>query len=274
MITLVFVHGTGVRKHGYDDTLAVIREQLAHWPNARVAECRWGEAHGCRLHASGASVPTYDAARAIDHQLTAQEAEEALWGLLLRDPLSELRLLAVRDSDHKKLPLGGPSGDKLASQAATFERSGDPDGPLRYLLADAGLLDDFTEARRVVLSSGACRDAIGSAVESFADELAAIARAIVAEAIALRRDQGYDPAVRLDASRRDRLVDLLIDALGGGSRGLGKRLGQHAWRLAAAVSTSAVTTAGTYYAQLRRGRLTEQATLAVATSFSTRPEVN
>jgi hypothetical protein len=34
MITLVFVHGTGVRKQGYDDTLAVIREQVAH--RARV----------------------------------------------------------------------------------------------------------------------------------------------------------------------------------------------------------------------------------------------
>jgi len=275
MITLVFVHGTGVRKQGYDDTLAVIREQVAHRSDVRVAECRWGEAHGCQLHASGASVPTYDVARALGDQLTAQEAEEALWGLLLRDPLGELRLLAVRDSGQKKLPLGGSPGDKFATQATTFARSGDPDGPLRDALADAGLLDAFTEARRVVLASGSCKDAIGSAVEPFAEERAAIARAIVAEAIALRRDEGYDPAVRLDASRRDRLVDLLIDALGGGSRGLGKRLGQHVWQLAAAITTSAVTTAGTYYAQLRRGRLTDQATLPVGDIllYQTRGEV-
>src|ERR1700722_19557786 len=65
MNILVLVHGTGVRKKGYDDTLAVIREQVAHRPDVRGAECRWGEAHGCQLYAGGASVPTYDATRAL-----------------------------------------------------------------------------------------------------------------------------------------------------------------------------------------------------------------
>lgn len=263
MITLVFVHGTGVRKQGYDDTLAVIREQVAHRPDVRVAECRWGEAHGCRLHAEGASVPTYDATRGHGDQLTPRDAEEALWGLLLRDPLGELRLLALRDGGSKRLPLGGSPGDKLAAQVAAFVRFGAPMGPLRDALADAGQLDVFDEARGVVMTSDAFKDAVGSAVEPFAEERAAIARAIIAEAIALRRDQGYDPAVRLDAYRRDHLVDLVIDSLGGGSRGLVDRLGQHASRLAAAVTTSAVTTAGTYYTQLHRGRLTDQATLPV-----------
>src|SRR3954453_14216689 len=136
MITLVFVHGTGVRKQGYDDTLAVIREQVSHRPDVRVAECRWGEDHGCRLHADGASVPTYDAARALGDQLTPRDAEEALWGLLLRDPLGELRLLAVRDVTLKRLPLGGAPGDKLAAQVAAFARTGSPVGPLRDVLAD------------------------------------------------------------------------------------------------------------------------------------------
>jgi hypothetical protein len=263
MITLVFVHGTGVRKKGYDDTLAVIREQIAHRPDVRVADCLWGEAHGCQLHAAGASVPTYDAGRGIGDQLTSQQVDEAIWGLLLRDPLGELRLLAVRDAGHKKLPLGGLPGDKLAAQAAAFARTGPPVAPLRDALADAGLLDVFEEARRLVLASDAYKDAISTAVEPFAEERAAVARAMIAQAISLRRDQGYDPAVRLDADRRDRLVDLLINVLGGGSRGLGGRLGQHAWRLAAAVTSSAVTIAGTYYAQLHRGRLTDEATLPV-----------
>ena len=104
MITLTFVHGTGVRKQGYDDTLAVIREQVARWPDVRVAECRWGEAHGCQLHADGAAVPTYDSARALGDQLTPQQAEKALWGLLLRDPLGELRLLAVREGEPEETP--------------------------------------------------------------------------------------------------------------------------------------------------------------------------
>jgi hypothetical protein len=78
MNILDFVHGTGVHKKGYDDTLAVIREQVAHRPDVRVAECRWGEAHGCQLYAGGASVPTYDATGALGDQLTPQQVEEAL----------------------------------------------------------------------------------------------------------------------------------------------------------------------------------------------------
>jgi hypothetical protein len=100
-ITLLFVHGTMVRKPGYDDTIAVIREQAAHRHDVRVAECRWGEAHGCQLHAGDASVPTHDATRALGDQLTP---EQALCDLLLRDPLGELRLLTVREGERKRLP--------------------------------------------------------------------------------------------------------------------------------------------------------------------------
>jgi hypothetical protein len=263
MITLVFVHGTGVRKKGYDDTLAVIKDQVAGWPDVRVAECRWGEAHGCDLHAGGASVPTYDVTRSIGDQLTAEQAEEALWGLLLRDPLGELRLLAVREGVGKKLPIGGSTGEELADQVAAFARSGPPRGALRDALQDGGLLDVFEEARRIVVSSKACKDAIRAGAKPFSEERAAIARAVVAQAVALRRDQGFDPSVRLDAERRDRSVDLIIDHLGGGSRSIVGRLGQHAWQLAASLTASAVTTAGTYYTQIRRGRLTDQAALPV-----------
>jgi hypothetical protein len=170
MIVLVFVHGTGVRKKGYDDTLALIREQLAHWPDVRVAECRWGEAHSFQLYAWGASVPIYDATRALGDQLTPQQVEAALWGLLLRDPLGELRLLAVREGERKKLPLGGSPSDRLAAQVAVFARSGSIVGPFRDSLADVGLLDVFDEARCVVLTSDGCKDAIASAVEPFDEE--------------------------------------------------------------------------------------------------------
>jgi hypothetical protein len=196
MITLVFVHGTGVRKQGYDDTIAVIREQVAHRPDVRVAECRWGETHGCQLHAGGASVPTYDATRALGDQLTPQQVEEALWGLLLRDPLGKLRLLAVREGERTKLPLGGAPGEKLAAQVAAFARTGPPVGPLRDALANAGLLDVFDEARRGVLTSDTCKKSIGPATEPFDQERAAITRALVAEAIALRREKGYEISIR------------------------------------------------------------------------------
>jgi hypothetical protein len=40
MTTLGFVRGTGVRRSGYDVTLAVIRELVAHRPDVWVSERR------------------------------------------------------------------------------------------------------------------------------------------------------------------------------------------------------------------------------------------
>lgn len=263
MIYLVLVHGTGVRTTDYNDTLAVVREQLIGRADVRVVECNWGESQGCRLHAGGASVPTYDSTRNLGGALDPSEEEQALWGLLLRDPQAELRLLSLRANTSERLPLGAMPAEALIIQLEKLSISWDTEGLLRETLTSGGLRDVFGEAIGTILDSDALRDAIASASEPFAGERAAVARALVAQAAALRRDQGYDPAIRLDAARRDRLVSLLIDSLGGVPRGMGAQLGKHAWQLAAAITNSVVTTVGTYYAQFRRGRLTDAAVFKV-----------
>src|SRR5262245_6349255 len=98
MISAVFVHGTGVRQEAYDSSFSRVAEALGDL--GVIAErCYWGHL-GSDLHAKGASIPGYDSTRAIAavaaDALTDAEYAVALWGLLYDDPLSELRVLALR----------------------------------------------------------------------------------------------------------------------------------------------------------------------------------
>lgn len=102
MSTLLFVHGTGVRKHSYDLAFEVVRRQVGrHLPGLKVEPCLWGEEIGARLLDDGASVPSYDAARIDPHggEAEARRREEVRWGLLYQDPLYELRSIAAMTAD-------------------------------------------------------------------------------------------------------------------------------------------------------------------------------
>ena len=100
--TLVFVHGTGVRQPAYGVAFDRFAERIARIrPGHAVAQCYWGGLHGARLNAAGISIPSGESYRGLDDPLlgagTDEEAEVALWGLLERDPLFELRLLSAGD---------------------------------------------------------------------------------------------------------------------------------------------------------------------------------
>ncbi|MBT2466995.1 hypothetical protein J7E97_03680, partial [Streptomyces sp. ISL-66] len=88
----LFVHGTGVRRERHDTLFALVRDRLAaRFPDAAVDSCFWGERFGATLSAHGRSVPGL---KAPDGAPGPGERETAEWGLLLADPLCELRVLA------------------------------------------------------------------------------------------------------------------------------------------------------------------------------------
>src|SRR5664279_5266530 len=99
MATLLFVHGTGVREAAYGAAFDLFAEEIAVIrPMHAVARCFWGGAHGSRLNAAGISIPSGESHRGPEDPLLSADdvdAEIALWGLLERDPLFELRLLAT-----------------------------------------------------------------------------------------------------------------------------------------------------------------------------------
>src|SRR5271165_3302676 len=108
MATLFFVHGTGVRKQGFDETMQHIREGLANVgrTDLKVEGVPWGEELGTHVDAqqiadmlppTAAKGPTF-----TDPELNAR-----FWADLLNDPLFELRLAALRRPSGPVIALPG-----------------------------------------------------------------------------------------------------------------------------------------------------------------------
>ena len=56
---VLFVHGTGVRRQGFDETLERLRQGFQKW-EIKVDGCFWAETHGVRLRHNGASIPDFE----------------------------------------------------------------------------------------------------------------------------------------------------------------------------------------------------------------------
>ncbi|MFJ7268745.1 hypothetical protein ACIQV3_19235 [Streptomyces sp. NPDC099050] len=130
----LLVHGTGVRRERHDTLFALIRDRLtARFPGAVVDSCFWGERYGATLSAHGRSVPGLGAPGAVSG---ADDEEVAEWGLLVADPLCELRVLAEAgwdtgagggsDGGSGGGPWGDPEGD--FGREPGGDSSGDFDG--------------------------------------------------------------------------------------------------------------------------------------------------
>jgi hypothetical protein len=268
LATLLFVHGTGVREEAYDQALGQIRSHTSDWKGLEVKGCFWGEVLGTRLHAGGASVPTFDATRAAGQ--TAAEGgdpEDDLAILLRTDPLAELQLLALSSVEAGRLPLSARPGEGLRGALNALARD-DPAAipePVREAAAAAGLADAlaaaglttaFAAAAGTVAASSACADAAAAAREPLGPFIGALARAAVADAT--NRVYGPDPATGPGDAARRRAVTALTQSLGGGDYALGG-LKEHA----RALTKSVAAAVGTFGAASYRGRITKGFALAV-----------
>ncbi|AZM91889.1 hypothetical protein [Streptomyces sp. W1SF4] len=233
----LFVHGTGVRRERHDALFALVRERLGErFPGAEIDSCFWGERFGARSGAGARSVPgTPEGADG--------GAEAAEWGLLLADPLCELRVLAETgwadagpEDDPFAMPGLRPAGEAVLELLRRLAGAPDADGPgeLRALLDGTGLAAGFRPALEGAAGSAeAARAAARATAEPQARELAAsLARAVTAGALA---EAGTD--ADCTAAERDRLVELLTTRLGGGARVPGARAAAVLGRLAQRVTT-------------------------------------
>lgn len=222
--TLLFIHGTGVRKAGFEQSMESLAAGLkkAGRPDITVAGFLWGDPLGVKIDdaAINAVLPP---AKAKDIGGDDSQWEAALWAQLLEDPLFELRMAAIRDA--------GPGGVQAAP------------------LPGVGQLPDILVSARVAALPGKLQDplpggvsaaVIGQAASDISQspELAqaalaapdpddpdlnrAIARAIVAEALVRSRAEiGEGPdALYVITDRRD-LVQLVSDLLVPATKGLG-----------------------------------------------------
>ena len=113
-------------------------------------------------------------------------------------------------------------------------RALDTSGDLAAALAAAGLAGTFESARAGIANSPLYRQALAAAGDSIGALRLAVARAIVAEALAEHEDA--DTPVVPDAAARDQVVRLLAEDLGGQERGVPNLVADpvrgHALRLA------------------------------------------
>jgi hypothetical protein len=246
MSTVIFVHGTGVREPAFSELFERVQSELhKRRPGLGVEPCYWGGTEGARLWHDGRSVPAYDATRGIEPG--PEDEELAAWELLYADPLWELRMLAMAGpAGRERLAWQVPPGDALDVSVQALV----PSAELAAAIAAAGLAGTFQPARAAVATSPPYRQAVAAASDDVGDLRLAVARAIVAEALAEKAEQDdVDTPVLLDARARDRVVVLLVDDLGGGERGLPGLLVAPVRGLALRVATA--------QARRRRGALTD-----------------
>ena len=251
MTTVIFVHGTGVRQQAYDESFGMVASALRKRAKVSVKRCYWGHL-GSALRAGGASVPEYDATRAVEDTdastVTDEEYLVALWGILYEDPLYELRVLAVRGGGGSDWAPGQLSpGAALAQKGQVFDVTPE----LRSLLERGGISEEFEPTRLAVTSSTAYRVALDEAPSALGDYRAAVARALIAEAVLRVKQSGKLPPVALDARLRDETERALIQSLGGEERSIGGWVKEQFCGLAFRL--------GTPYVERRRGAITDAA---------------
>jgi hypothetical protein len=214
MSTVLFVHGTGVRRESYEKALAQIQKGMRryHPVQLEVEGCLWGDPVGTKLNADGLSIPEYGA-RGGSEPLTEEEVEIALWMHLYSDPLYELRVLSLRPVEQKSgVPGKLPPGERLDRLVRALTFSPELLDKLQQGDIDA---ETIQSAHTEIMGSIPYQEMLKAVVDPMGVFQTAVSKAIVARAI-LRYEntQERSPAIHTDAWLRDEVVKLIRDRLG------------------------------------------------------------
>ncbi len=219
------------------------------------------------LHAGGVSIPSGYSGRAIEvaHDV-AGETEDggvALWALLEKDPLFELRLLATAiPNPIERPPWSEPPGQLLADQMAALAQN----ETLALLLGETSSQEAFEAAVITVLDSEVGQALLAHEVVPGGETRLALARAVVATVL-VGGDTELATPLLVDGVHRDKLVAQIVALLGGSDRGFGVTVGRVGLELAlrlgatrsierrrAAITEAASPLAGDVMLYLARGQ--------------------
>lgn len=219
MSHLFFVHGTGVRQRGYEQTLKDIREGLAKAGriDITVSGVSWGEAEGVKITPQliDTMLPPVGAAKGLTP--TTPEEEAALWTRLLEDPLFELRIVALRiRSPTTALPGQALPSEALKARLRALALPVPAGGVDTAAVRNAALwLADGDGAPAVVEAATAAGAANDPAL------IEATSRALVAMVLLdARGEPGEGPNALFVATERDALVAQVESGLSEGVKGL------------------------------------------------------
>jgi hypothetical protein len=209
MVKVLFVHGTGVRHASYQVSVARIvcgLEKLGS--GASLETCLWGDVLGARLGANGKSIPKF--APPPPKPLTADQTA-ALWDLLRRDPLFELRELAAAPAT-----LIPPSAKAIKQRMRAVLNGFRQDRNLVYRLQPYAPELVWDTAVAAVVGAKVVDQAFDMTGSPYAPLRVACARALVAS---LQRELAGANMPSLPLSERDGIVDYCVDKLGGREMG-------------------------------------------------------
>jgi hypothetical protein len=205
MTTVIFVHGTGGRKEAYAVTFGHIEDTLKERkPDIKLVPCLWGEPHGTKLNAGGVSIPDYDLTGGTTNSNDKEDDRVQLWEKLYKDPLYEIRLLSLRPiRGQAAVPGKLTPSQELRNRVKQLTAS----ETLRIQLEKARIAEVFDPAHKAVTESSPYARLLETASRPLDEDYAAIARAIVAEAIELCDRQYINTPIQFDADLRDQTVD-------------------------------------------------------------------
>lgn len=208
--TLFFVHGTGVRQDGFDDTMKAIRDGMrkAGRSDLDIRGLPWGVQAGSRVSETeiDAFLPPAAAKAAGEND---EEIEAEVWRELLADPLFELRLATTRRREGL-LPPGEDAPSELLKRKLLAVSLPSPAGGVAA--------DDINRATAWLATGAGARtladaaNAIGDASDP--DLIRASARALVAHVLSNARGElGAGPDALYDSDARDALVNQIAEAI-------------------------------------------------------------
>jgi hypothetical protein len=254
---VLFVHGTGVRREGFNASMEKIKHgltgsSLAHY---EVEGCLWGDPIGTNLK-EGKSIPSYKDSGGRDSP-TEEDLEIELWMHLYSDPLYELRVLALRPEVAQVAPIGKwPASDRLDKHVRT--RIVSPE--LRRKLEDGEIDSTFEKARSDVMKSHPYREMLKTVADPMGPFQDAVARSVVAQAIWLAKQADpRPPNICWDSELRDETVGLLRAELGPYQAGLFEWLMKKVLGTGRAFFGTGMATVGTPLMKWRRGTLMDGA---------------
>ncbi|MBY8847139.1 hypothetical protein [Streptomyces sp. SP2-10] len=240
--SLVFVHGTGVRE-GLQQTLDRVRKGTSRLglPSESVSGPPWGQEIGpADLDVTPIlpepSAGTRTAAAFETHE--SSDTDVATWGLLVDDPLLELRILAVAPSEERGIVV-----DAQSAEVELQQRMDEAEVTQAALQAAGVTTEELRSAMTFIRDSDAligAAQAVGDACDG--ELLEAVSRSVVACILHTQRTTAPPrlSSIAVSGDQRTQLVTALGDALFGAAarplvtRNLWKAIGPLALRLGTA----------------------------------------
>jgi hypothetical protein len=209
MVKVLFVHGTGVRHASYQVSLARIIQGLEGLgTGASVESCLWGDVLGAKLRGDGKSIPKY---KLPPTKPLTDDQTAALWDLLGRDPLFELRELAAAPAR-----VISPGAKPIKLQMRNVLKEFRQDRDLIYRLQPYAPVTIWDTAVAGVVDANVLDTAFEVTGPPYAPLRTACARALVAS---LQHELASADMPSLPLAERDSIVDYCVEKLGGREMG-------------------------------------------------------